>query len=181
MGCSCTRDQDIILNSRVPFKATQKDNMNSSINNQIYSTMIQTAKINPNTKNISLSKIEKQQDSFTIIISFKNSNKYQINFPVLNNEEYMMLTDVLNKTLFNSIEYDTNFISTYNENEDAYEYIIDRLRLKSKPSQSINKTISYTDNQTWNIYINAIKENLNILINNGRVIYKNDIIELRED
>jgi hypothetical protein len=183
MGCSCTRDQDLIINKRTPLKIVQKDNMNSSINNYIYSTMIHSAKVNPNTNNISLSKIDKQEDTFIIILSFKNSNKYQINYQVIDNEEYMKLADLLNKALFNSVEYDTNFISEYNEKEDIFEYKIERLRIKSKKKQSSisYNTIDYTTNYSWSIFINATKENLSSLINMGRVIYKDDIIELREE
>ena len=91
---------------------------------------------------------------------------------------------MLNKSLFNSSEFHFNFVSKYNKNKDIFEYKIESLKLKEDKKDQYSKanTIKSSNQRSkyWNIYINNIQEDLNNIVDKGRVVYKNDNIELKE-
>jgi hypothetical protein len=103
--------------------------------------------------------------------------------------EYMLLTDLLNKTIFNSNEYDSNFICEYDNDNDVFVYKIERIIYRPKVYSSSKGSISYKklkdDSKNrhigiWKIYINNIEESFCDICNNGRVVVHGDLIELKE-
>lgn len=180
MGCACTRDQKIILNSRMQplLKGS-----NSVINNQVQSTMINSAKVISNG-DISLSNKKEKPDCFKISIVLHNNINKEIMYPLTQNQEYALLIDLLNKSLFNSSEFHFNFVSKYNKQKDIFEYNIESIKLLDNKNDEYSKSntikAGVQRNKYWSIYINNNQEDLNSIVDKGRVVNKNDNIELRE-
>lgn len=203
MGCNCTRDNNVISSkikhSRLEERQNQKSNFS---NNDIYSTVINSVPKNTNKNNLSIVKTEAKTllDYFHIKISFYDETKeiyFQNNEGISNNDvtvnnenmEYMLLTDLLNKTIFNSNEYDSNFICEYDNDNDVFVYKIERIIYRPKVYSSSKGSISYKklkdDSKNrhigiWKIYINNIEESFCEICNNGRVVVHGDLIELKE-
>jgi hypothetical protein len=203
MGCNCTRDNNVISSkikhSRLEERQNQKSNFS---NNDIYSTVINSVPKNTNKNNLSIVKTEAKTllDYFHIKISFYDETKeiyFQNNEGISNNDitvnnenmEYMLLTDLLNKTIFNSNEYDSNFICEYDNDNDVFVYKIERIIYRPKVYSSSKGSISYKklkdDSKNrhigiWKIYINNIEESFCDICNNGRVVVHGDLIELKE-
>lgn len=203
MGCNCTRDNNVISSkikhSRLEERQNQKSNFS---NNDIYSTVINSVPKNTNKNNLSIVKTEAKTlfDYFYIKISFYDETKeiyFQNNEGISNNDvtvnnenmEYMLLTDLLNKTIFNSNEYDSNFICEYDNDNDVFVYKIERIIYRPKVYSSSKGSISYKklkdDSKNrhigiWKIYINNIEESFCDICNNGRVVVHGDLIELKE-
>ena len=179
MGCACTRDQKIVLNSRITPLPKESNSMH---NNQVQSTMVNSVKVISNG-DISLNNKVEKPDCFKISIVLNNL-KQEIMYPLTKNQEYALLIDLLNKSLFNSSEFHFNFVSKYNKNKDIFEYKIESLKLKEDKKDQYSKanTIKSSNQRSkyWNIYINNIQEDLNNIVDKGRVVYKNDNIELKE-
>ena len=168
MGCSCTREP-VIVSKRLNAKPDNE--FNPSLR-EYQSTMINSVKINNTRTNVSLSRIDKQQDVFVIIISFL-TEKRQINYPIFNLKEYIPFIDLMNQTIFSSNEFDCNFVSEFNKEMDEFTYKIERITFKrNKQHESRNKL--------WKVYINDNEESFSDLVNSGRVISKTDIVELEE-
>jgi hypothetical protein len=187
--------------------------------------------------NVSLSRIDKiNKDFFTIILSFTKDSRKQLVISLENKQEYITLPQLLNKALFESSEYDCNFISTYNEDIEDYDYQIQRIneyetvgtysfnqiceRLRNKniedegfdvdvdvdagynseentPFRKVNKpskNYSRLEDEgnsnkkaikpgiqgcVWNMYVNNILEDFSLCCRENRVIYKEELIELR--
>lgn len=232
MGCSCTRENALKVVTSNKLQQDRSDVM--AINNSV-SYNFGTTK-NPSSNhhygnNVSLSRIDKMnKDYFTIIISFSKENRKQLMINLENNQEYMTITQLLNKALFESVEYDCNFTSRYCDEIEDYEYLIERIneyeavgnynfnyiyeklvnknygenafdcRFNSEedtPIRSDDKFVKgninkdYEDKkinnniensyrcQVWNMYINNILEDFSMACRENRVVYKEEVIELR--
>lgn len=204
MGCNCTRDNNVISSKIKLSQFEERQNRKSNFSNyDIYSTVINSVPKNTNKNNLSIVKTEAKTllDYFYIKISFYDETKeiyFQNNESISNNDatvnndnmEYMLLTDLLNKTIFNSNEYDSNFICEYDDDNDVFVYKIERIIYRPKVYSSSKGSITYKklkdDSKNrhigiWRIYINSIEESFGEICNNGRVVVPGDLIELREN
>ena len=131
MGCSCTRENALKVVTSNKLQQEKSDIL--PINNSVSYNNFGTTK-NPSShhnnygNNVSLSRIDKiNKDFFTIIISFSKENRKLILVSLENKQEYITLIQLLNKALFESNEYDCNFISTYNQDIEDYDYHSQRI------------------------------------------------------
>lgn len=123
----------------------------------------------PRDRTISNSNTHPQPNKFTLNI-IKDQDNFSIQ--IEHNNEYLLLTDLVNIACFNS-KYadmlDANFICL-NKN-DHFEYFIDRLvgleRNEVEPKGE------------WFVYLNATKYSWNYLISNNRIVHKLDNLELK--
>lgn len=131
MGCSCTRENalKVVTSNKLQQDKSDVVPINNSISyNNFGTTKNPSSHHNNYGNNISLARIDKiNKDFFTIILSFSKDNRKQLLVSLDNKQEYTTLIQLLNKALFESSEYDCNFISTYNEEIDDYEYQIQRI------------------------------------------------------
>lgn len=131
MGCSCTRENAlkvVTANKLVPEKTDNNMINNSYLSNNNYGTTK-----NPSSyhNNVSLSRIDKIiKDYFTLIIVFSKNEKRELQISLENKQEYITLIQLLNKALFESNEFDINFVTIFDKEEDEYEYIIQRINNK---------------------------------------------------
>ena len=144
--------------------------------------------------------IEKEKLKVTQIrsILFEIPKRYVIFFDLLNE---IFFNSVYSDNL------DANFISKYNSKDDNYLYLVERLMgrsinedevfklntvkynfkseidLKNKHTNYSSRALSFEgcechkENYIWNIYINNTLFSLNQLIENNRIIQKDDKIE----
>lgn len=173
MGCGCTKEGGTRI---IKYEKDKQDKLlhNYSISTNMksgYNTIIPSVK-NNQTHNASFCKNDSNLEGFSIEIEyFKNIIK--IIFPPAENKNYILVSDLLNKAIFNSNQFDCNFTSKYNSNTDSFEYTIERLSFMN----------DYTDikNSSWSIYINGEQEDLTEIVNEGRVVYLKDNIVLKQE
>lgn len=141
---------------------------------------------------------------YNIFIYFPG-NIRQVLHPISDNKDYILLYDLFNNCLFMSNEFDCNFISIYDRKLDDYNYIIERINYNTKYNRqhkttynksyksSVNnnnvsyKSINSNGNSTLNnkseniitIYINNIAEDFGKIVRDGRVVSKDDLIEIK--
>jgi len=205
MGCNCTRDNNVI-SSKIKKRQSEVNQKSNISNNDIYSTVINSVPKNTNKNNLSMIKTEARSliDCFHIKITFvdevkdifyynNEENDYNNNDTHTNDSSYMdyiLLTDLLNKTIFNSSEYDSNFICEYSDDLDMFVYRIERIIYRPKVYSSLKGSMSYRKfkddsrskhiSSIWKIFINYKEESFCDICNNGRVVVPRDVIELKE-
>lgn len=131
MGCNCTRENalKVITANKISDK-NEVNNLNNSCSvNNIGTTKNPSSYHNANAgNNVSLSRIDKlNKDYFSINIYFQENDTKQLQISLENKQEYITLSQLLNKAIFESKDFDINFTSKYVEKEDDYEYFIQRI------------------------------------------------------
>lgn len=178
MGCACSRDSGIKVISNINKKITEVNDSNTSLrlkqpNPTFASNLAGSTKIN--------SKSEKKDINAFVIEIYFLEEKSIITLPIKDNKEYMIFYDLINKSLFANTEYDCNFISQYNERKDQFEYNINLIALKRKKSSGGVLRKNHDQNKlSWQIWINDELEDFSSLCRDSRIVYKDDIIELKQ-
>lgn len=111
-----------------------------------------------------------KRSHYLIRIYLPNSDKSK-EVIIEDHKDQLLVSELMNMACFNSkymSELDANFISVYNQDNDEFDYHIQRLNGHEK-----NETYS------WAIYINKKKENWTYICQNNRILIKNDDIEFR--
>jgi hypothetical protein len=166
MGCSCTRENalKVVTANKIPSENKENNDDNQSVSMNHHGTTK-----NPSSHlgkgNTSLNRIGKyHKDHFTLIIIFTEEIRKQLNISLEENKEYIPLSQLLNKALFESDEFDINFTSHYNPNTDDYEYFIERIdEFKGDETPGAFKK-----------YLTRTYENINNTIKNMDIVVENN-------
>jgi hypothetical protein len=117
----------------------------------------------------------KNKNLFRIKIHIPNSDKIKI-VSYEGNTEYIIFYELINDTMYSGIHADTldsNFISVYNKQTDAFDYFIQRLL-----GYQIEESDPY-HGKIWTPYLNGKRESFSDLCSKNRIIYSSDEIDLK--
>ena len=195
MGCAaCTRD---------PYKIIAMNNKKQAISheeikNSVFSIHNNYNTVNPsgaqtNMNNISLSKIDKLSREYFSINIYIQDIKHQVIYNIHDKKDFMLVSDLLNKAIFLSDEWDCNFTSEYISSKDKFNYKIERLNWIGKESKSAKKNTSKKETpeidenassqkkniKSWIVYIDNVEESISELVNLNRVVHKDNIIDIK--
>ncbi len=185
MGCVCTRDayKVVATNHKIKPNNNEEENKQSLLSKEV-NTIVNPSGAQTNLNNVSLSRLEKLNKEYFVINIHFPEGKRQIIFNIKDSKEFILISDLLNKALFNNPDCDCNFISMYNTDKDKYEYKIERIVWKVKENvKNVTKNETEFNSKEshieWKFFIDGNEDSFTNIINSNRVIHKEEIIDIK--